>query len=32
MISKVRSIEKEKITSKNKSVEYEENIINRTKN
>ena len=32
MISKVRSIEKEKITSRNKSVEYEENIINRTKN
>jgi len=32
MIPKVRSIEKEKITSRNKSVEYEENIINRTKN
>ena len=32
MIPKVRSIEKEKITLRNKSVEYEENIINRTKN
>ena len=31
MIPKLR-IEKEKITSRNKSVEYEENIVNRTKN